>query len=170
MYAGGDSAGGNLTAATLLLTYERKGAPIAFQLLLYPAVHTLASNQSRQQFANGFARDKTLSNWMFQSYVGSDNKTALTDPRVSPLLAKDLSFMPPAFVLTASHDPLRDEGKVYAERLQQEGVKCSYKCYEGMLHGFLNHTYLLPLDVGEQAISECARHLRDALHTTNGKL
>ncbi|DBB05296.1 TPA: hypothetical protein ACH3X3_010526 [Trebouxia sp. C0006] len=167
---GGDSAGGNLTAATLLLTHERKGAPMAFQLLVYPAVHTLASNQSRQQFAEGFALDKTLSNWMFQSYVGGDNKTGLTDPLISPLLAEDLSFMPPAFVLTASHDPLRDEGKAYAERLQQEGVKCPYKCYEGMLHGFLNHTYLLPLDVGEQAISDCARHLQDALHTSNGKL
>ncbi len=159
-----------MTAATLLLTHERKGAPMAFQLLVYPAVHTLASNQSRQQFAEGFALDKTLSNWMFQSYVGGDNKTGLTDPLISPLLAEDLSFMPPAFVLTASHDPLRDEGKAYAERLQQEGVKCPYKCYEGMLHGFLNHTYLLPLDVGEQAISDCARHLQDALHTSNGKL
>ena len=156
-----------MTAAALLLTHQRKGAPIAFQLLIYPAVHAAASNQSRQQFAQGFALDKTVSNWMWQNYVGSHKGD---DPLISPWLAEDLSFMPPACVVTASHDPLRDEGNAYAKRLQDEGVKCSLKCYEGMLHGFFNHTYILPMDVGEEAISDCAKHLRDALHTTSGKL
>ncbi len=164
---GGDSAGGNLTAATLLLTHQRKGAAIAFQLLLYPAVHAGAKNKSREEFAVGYALDKTLSNWMWSNYVGSHDGN---DPLISPWLAEDLSFMPPAFVLTASHDPLRDEAKLYADRLQKEGVKCEYKCYQGMLHGFLNHTYLLPLDVGEEAISACAKHLRNALQASAGKL
>ena len=164
---GGDSAGGNLTAATLLLIHQRHGAPLAFQLLVYPAVHSTAKNESRQQFAEGYALDRTLSNWMYMSYAGKeDPKNSL----LSPMLAEDLSFMPPAFVLTASHDPLRDEGKLYAERLRKEGVKCAYKCYEGMLHGFFNHTYILPMEVGEGAVSDCARHLRDALKPKSGKL
>lgn len=164
---GGDSAGGNLTAAVLLLTHERQGAPISFQLLLYPAVHAAAKTQSREQFAQGFALDKTVSNWMWTNYVGDQNGNS---PLISPWLAEDLSFMPPAFIVTASHDPLRDEAKLYADRLQKEGVKCAYKCYEGMLHGFLNHTYMLPLDVGEEAMHDCAKQLREALQTPSGKL
>ena len=167
MSTGGDSAGGNLTAATLLLTKQRGGAPIAFQLLIYPTVHSASQSESRQKFAKGFALDKTVSRWMYTSYVGGESPN---NPLISPLMAEDLSFMPPAFVVTATHDPLRDEGRLYAERLQKEGVRCSHTCYEGMLHGFLNHTYMLPLDVGEQAVSDCAKHLRDALHTPAGKL
>ena len=164
---GGDSAGGNLTAATLLLTHERHGVPIAFQLLIYPAVHSQAKNESRQKFSQGYALDRSLSSWMYTSYVGSKDPA---NPLISPFLAKDFSFMPPAYVLTASHDPLRDEGQMYAERLQKEGVPCTYKCYEGMLHGFLNHTYMFPFDVGEQAVSDCAKHLKAALQPSNAKL
>lgn len=164
---GGDSAGGNLTAATLLLTHQRHGAPIAFQLLMYPAVHSQAKNESRQKFSQGYALDKSLSNWMYMNYAKNEDSA---NPLISPFLAEDLSFMPPAYVLTASHDPLRDEGQMYAERLSREGVQCEHKCYQGMLHGFLNHTYLMPLDVGEQAVSDCAKHLRAALQPSNGKL
>ena len=79
--------------------------------------------------------------------------------------------MPPTFVLTASHDPLRDEGQLYAARLQKEGVRCTHTCYQGMVHGFLNHTYMLPaLNVGEQAMRDCAKHLREALQKPAGKL
>jgi len=81
---------------------------------------------------------------------------------LSPLLAKDLSFMPPALVVTAGYDSLRDEGKQYADLLQQQGVKCTYKCYDGLIHGFMNHMYIMPLDMAEQA-TFCAKHLRDAL-------
>lgn len=165
---GGDSAGGNLAAATLLLTHERHGVPIAFQLLIYPSVHAQAQNESREKFSHGYALDRTLSNWMYMSYAGNNQDPA--NPLLSPWLAKDLSFMPPGYILTASHDPLRDEAQLYAERLQKEGVQCAYKCYQGMLHGFLNHTYILPMDVGEEAISDCAKHLRDALKPSSGKL
>ena len=156
-----------MTAAVLLLTHERQGAPISFQLLLYPAVHAAAKTKSREQFAQGYALDKTVSNWMWTNYVGDQNGNS---PLISPWLAEDLSFMPPAFIVTASHDPLRDEAKLYADRLQKEGVKCAYKCYEGMLHGFLNHTYMLPLDVGEEAMHDCAKQLREALQIPSGKL
>jgi len=157
---GGDSAGGNLTAAVLMLTHERHGAPIVFQLQLYPCVHMKAHTESRKQFAWGYVLDLDFCDWVMASYAGEGN---LDDPLMSPLLAKDLSFMPPALVITAGHDPLRDEGKQYAERLQQQGVQCMYKCFEGMLHGFLNQMYIVPMDVGGEAMALCASQLKDAL-------
>ena len=166
---GGDSAGGNLTAATLLLSQERGGVPIAFQLLLYPSV-VVMETESRKQFAKGYALDKTLKTWFFTSYV-SDPKQDAQNPLVSPYLARSLKAMPPAHVLTAGCDPLRDEGKLYADRLKQEGVAVTYRNYDGMLHGFLNHMYLLPLDSGNEAVRNCVKHLRQALHSNNnGKL
>lgn len=166
---GGDSAGGNLTAATLLLSQERGGVPISFQLLLYPSVAVM-DTESRKQFAQGYALDKALKTWFFTSYVSKPQEDA-KNPLVSPYFAQSLKAMPPAHVLTAGCDPLRDEGKLYAERLKREGVSATYQNYDGMLHGFLNHTYLLPLDDGVRAVSDCALRLRDALHgSSNGKL
>ncbi len=157
---GGDSAGGNLTAAVLMLAHDRHGASIAFQLLLYPCVHMKAQTESRTAFARGYLIDPDLLDWVLDSYGG---KHDLNDPLLSPLLAEDLSFMPPALVVTAGYDILRDEGKQYADSLQQQGVKCTYKCYEGLLHGFMNHMYIWPLDMAEQATAFCAKHLMDAL-------
>lgn len=157
---GGDSAGGNLTAAVLMLAHERHGAPIAFQMLLYPCVHMKAQTGSRKAFAWGYVLDADLCDWVIDSYSGGHD---LGDPLLSPLLAKDLSFMPPALVVTAGYDILRDEGKQYADLLQQQGVKCTYECYEGLIHGFMNHMYIMPLDMAEQATAFCAKHLRDAL-------
>ena len=166
---GGDSAGGNLTAATLLLSQQRGGVPIAFQLLLYPSVAVMET-ESRKQFAKGYALDKTLKTWFFTSYVSNPQQDA-KNPLVSPYFAESLEAMPPAHVLTAGCDPLRDEGKLYAERLKQEGVAVTHKNYDGMLHGFLNHMYMLPLDIGDEAVKDCAMHLRQALHgSNNGKL
>lgn len=166
---GGDSAGGNLTAATLLLSQERGGVPIVFQLLLYPSVAVMET-ESRKQFASGYALDKKLKTWFFTSYVSNPQQDA-RNPLVSPYLAKSLKAMAPAHVLTAGCDPLRDEGKMYADRLHQEGVAVTYRNYEGMLHGFLNHMYFLPLDAGGEAVKECAEQLRHALHGhAHGKL
>ncbi len=160
---GGDSAGGNLTAAVLLLAHERYGASLAFQLLLYPCVHMTAQTESRTAFARGYLLDPDLLDWILDSYGGGHD---LSDPLLSPLLAEDLSFMPPALVVTAGYDILRDEGKQYADSLHQQGVKCTYKCYEGLIHGFMNHMYIWPLDMAEQATAFCAKHLKDALHST----
>ena len=161
-----------MAAATLLLTQQRQGPQIACQLLLYPSVHAAAETESKKQFAEGYALDKAVSTWMWQNYVGSHDAR---DPLISPMLAEDLSFMPPALIVAASHDPLRDEAKLYADRLRKEGVACEYKCYEGMLHGFLNHTYMLPVNVGQAAMADIARHLRRQLNlptgnSTGGKL
>lgn len=163
---GGDSAGANLTAAVLLLTHERHGAPIAFEMLLYPVLHMQAKTESRRLYTQGYNLDPDLLNWAIACYGGGHD---LADPLLSPLLAKDLSFMPPATILTAGFDPLRDEGKLYADRLQQQGVTCTYKCYEGMIHGFLNHMFMVQLDVGEEAMADLASQLRNALHVSARK-
>ncbi|DBA74847.1 TPA: hypothetical protein ACH3X2_009186 [Trebouxia sp. C0005] len=160
---GGDSAGGNLTAAVLMLAHQRHGASIAFQLLLYPCVHMKAQTGSRTAFARGYVIEPDLLDWVIDSYGGGHDSS---DPLLSPLLAADLSFMPPALIVTAGHDMLRDEGKQYADLLQQQGVKCIYKCYEGLIHGFMNHMYIWPLDMAEQATAFCAKHVKDALNST----
>ncbi|KAL0019430.1 hypothetical protein WJX79_004239 [Trebouxia sp. C0005] len=160
---GGDSAGGNLTAAVLMLAHQRHGASIAFQLLLYPCVHMKAQTGSRTAFARGYVIEPDLLDWVIDSYGGGHDSS---DPLLSPLLAADLSFMPPALIVTAGHDMLRDEGKQYADLLQQQGVKCIYKCYEGLIHGFMNHMYIWPLDMAEQATAFCAKHVKDALTST----
>ena len=158
---GGDSAGGNLTAAVLLLTHQRKGAKIAFQMLHYPGMDLKHQTASRKLFGSGYGIDTEMIDWIISCYADGHD---LSDPLLSPLLAEDLSFMPPALVLTAEYDPLRDEGKQYADRLLQQGVKCTYICYEGMLHGFLNHMYMTEVNVGAEAMAYSAKLLKDALH------
>lgn len=163
---GGDSAGGNLTAAVLMLAHQRHGEPIAYQLLLYPCVCLKAETESRKTFAWGYVLDLDLCDWVMDSYAGGQDSD---DPLMSPLLAKDLSFMPPTLLVTAGYDILRDEGKQYASRLQDQGVSCTYKCYEGLIHGFMNHMYIMPLDAAEEATAFCAKHLRGALHSSKPK-
>ena len=158
---GGDSAGGNITAALLLLTNERHGAPIALQLLMYAIVDFEPRNPSRTGFGEGYVVETTMANWVMRCYAPGHN---LSDPLLSPLLADDVSFMPPTFVLTAEYDPLRDEGKLFADKLKQQGVRCNYKCYEGMIHGFLNHMYMMPFDAGAEAMADIAKILKFALH------
>jgi acetyl esterase len=82
------------------------------------------------------------------------------DWRASPLLAKSLASLPPAHVLTAGYDPLRDEGEAYADRLAKEGVKTEYRCYADMVHGFI--TMGRVLDTANAALGDCARALREA--------
>ena len=157
---GGDSAGGNLTAAVLRLTHERHGASIAFQMLLYPVTEIKPQAPSRTEFGKGYGLDTAIIRWVVSCYAKGQN---LSDPLLSPLRAKDVGFLPPTLVLTAEYDPLRDDGKLYADKLQQQGVKCTYKCYEGMLHGFLNHMYIMPMDVGVEAMADIAKSLKSAL-------
>lgn len=157
---GGDSAGGNLTLTTLLKSQQDSHMHFAFQLLLYPIVDILAETESRRAFANGFGLDEDVVKNVLASYVqGNDAKS----PLISPYYAPDLSFMPPTLIFTAENDLLRDEAKLLADRLQKEGVTCTYRCCKGMLHGFMNHMYIMRLDAAEEATSFCAKYLSDAL-------
>lgn len=166
---GGDSAGGNLASATLLLSHQRNIVPIAFQLLVYPMTTANMVTESRKEFGKGFSLDSSMLEWFFASYVDDQQKDA-ENPLVAPYFATSLRHMPPTHVVTAGCDPLRDEGKLYADSLKQNGVAVTYTDYDGMLHGFLFHTYIMQLDVGVQAVKDICMHLRHALHSPNGKL
>ena len=131
---GGDSAGGNLAAAVAQQSYKDNNLNIAFQLLIYPVTDVSLSFPSMQEFAEGYRLTRAAMAWFIDHYLGPQGNRS--DPRVAPLLSSDLSDLPPALVLTAGCDPLRDEGKAYADKLAQAGVEVEYRCFNGMIHGF----------------------------------
>jgi acetyl esterase/lipase len=133
---GGDSAGGNLAAVTALALRGAPEAP-AFQLLIYPGVDMTRRHPSRLAFGEGFLLTEENMRFYEDSYVPDHGRRA--DPRVSPLLATDLSGLPPAHIATAVADPLRDEGEAYAERLRAAGVTVGLQRHP-QIHGFFNIT------------------------------
>ncbi|MFO7191252.1 MULTISPECIES: alpha/beta hydrolase [Thermocrispum] len=133
---GGDSAGGNLAAVTALQCAQRGGPAPVFQLLVYPEVDFVTKRRSRQLFAEGFFLTDADMNWFEGHYLSPDDDRS--DPRISPLLAGDLSGLPPAYLVTAGFDPLRDNGHAYAKALEEAGVSVSYQCQRDMIHGFIN--------------------------------
>lgn len=147
---GGDSAGGNLAVAACLLLRDADEALPTFQLLIYPALDLSMSLPSQEAFAEGHLLTRGFQSWCHRHYLGAAGSSA--DWRVSPLCAARLEGLPPAFVLTASHDPLRDEGEAFALRLAQEGVETGLWRIPGQIHAFL------PMDGAMQAAPGiCAR-------------
>ena len=163
----GDSAGGNLSAVVCQLAKAKGGPSIAFQVLIYPVVDldTTAAFASRSEFGGG---DYFLSmrdmEW-FNSLYFADAATEVRDPRASPLRSDDLSGLPPALVITAGCDPLRDEGKSYADRLAAAGVPVEYRCFEGTIHVFVSFAPAIP--AGDEALAFLAERLRRALHSSS---
>ncbi|HNM84433.1 MAG TPA: alpha/beta hydrolase [Mycobacterium sp.] len=133
---GGDSAGGNLAAAVAQLTREDDVVP-ALQLLIYPVTDVRAPTRSRTLFANGFALTAHDIAWFGDRYLEGSQLDA-ADPRVSPARAADLTGLPPALVVTAGFDPLRDEGNAYAAALGAAGVSVDLREMTSMTHGFIN--------------------------------
>ncbi|WP_422756145.1 alpha/beta hydrolase [Micromonospora sp. WMMD708] len=156
LVVGGDSAGGNLAAAVTLLARAEGGPRLAGQLLVYPNTDQRAAPRPADD------QDPLLFNrhsvdWYRGHYLADPADAA--DPLASPLLADDLSGLPPALVVTAEHDPLRDEGQRYAQRLREAGVPVRATCYPGMIHGF----FAMPgvFDAGRRAQDEAAAFLRE---------
>ncbi|HVZ24170.1 MAG TPA: alpha/beta hydrolase [Vicinamibacterales bacterium] len=161
----GDSAGGNLAAVVCQLARDRRGPAVAFQALVYPNVELGAAEAefpSRREFGGGEYFLSTRDMAWFTSLYLNDAATEVRDPRASPLRAADLRGLPPALVLTAGCDPLRDEGRAYADRLAAAGVPVEYRCYEGAIHVFLSFASVIP--AGDEARSFVAGRLRAALH------
>lgn len=131
----GDSAGGNLAAVVARIARDEGIAP-AMQLLIYPAVDFSMDTASHRSLADGFLLTASLMRWFGGHYL--DSPEQIDDPRVSPLRAADLSGLPPAIVVTAGFDPLRDEGQAYADRLHAAGVKTIHRPFDDLIHGFLN--------------------------------
>ena len=138
---GGDSAGGMIAAVICQTCRDSGEATPAFQMLIYPATDSSRDSASRKSFAEGYFLTRDLMDWFWKAYTPAG--TDLADLRLSPLLARDFKGLPPAFVLTAGFDPLRDEGRAYADRLIEAGIKTTYVNYPGTIHGFFSLTRFL---------------------------
>lgn len=132
---GGDSAGGNLATVVAQSLRGKLTHPLALQLLIYPVTDLRLSAPSYQTYATGYGLTAEAMRYFREVYVGSEH--SVDDPRISPLLANSLSGMPPALVLTAGFDPLRDEGRAYADALSVAGNQVQYVCFERQIHGFI---------------------------------
>jgi len=155
---GGDSAGGNLATVVALQARDAGRPALAFQLLIYPATDQRCEFPSHQRNGHGYLLTRDGIEFFSRCYL--PERKALTDWRASPLLAPSLAGLPPALVLTAGYDPLLDEGRAYAERLQGEGVAVQYREYADMVHGFLLFGGVL--DTANAAVAECSAALARA--------
>jgi acetyl esterase len=155
----GDGAGGNLAAAVALTARERGTPPLAYQLLIYPVMNDVFDTNSYRENGDGYVLTKDLMVWCWQHYV--HHEAYGLSPQAAPLRAQHLYGLPSTLLLTAEFDPLRDEGEAYARRLQAAGVQVEYRCYAGMIHGFLGLTSML--DTAARAMAETAATLRHAL-------
>ncbi len=156
----GDSAGGNLAAAVALVARDRGGPRIARQFLFYPVLAPAVDSPfaSYRENAEGYMLSRRDMLWFWDNYLSAPEEGAL--PYASPLLADDLSGLPPAFISVAEYDPLRDEGLAYAERLREAGVEVRADVAAGGVHGSLWLTGVL--DAGNRLIAEAADVLRTA--------
>ena len=154
----GDSAGGNLAAAVALMARERGGPAIKFQLLVYPVTDFDPTRRSMVDNGEGYFLTRAAMEWFGDHYLTSDDDRA--HHFAAPIRA-DLSGLPPALVITAEYDPLRDEGNEYGHRLQRAGVPTTVTCYEGMIHGFFSMTSIL--DKAKDAQAQAVRALVAAL-------
>jgi acetyl esterase len=154
----GDSAGGNLAAVVPLMARDRGGPPLHMQVLVYPVIDCARDTASYRDNAEGYFLTAAHMRWYWEQYLGAADGT---HPYASPLRARDLSGLPPAYVVTAEFDPLRDEGEAYAQRLRDAGVPVTLRRYDGMFHGFFSLADLLP--AARAANAEVFTALRDAV-------
>ncbi|WP_405783455.1 alpha/beta hydrolase [Streptomyces sp. NBC_00859] len=153
----GDSSGGNLAAATALMARDAGGPAIAGQLLFYPVLDHRLETASATAYATGYFHTTAHMRWYWQQYLGPEGNGA--DPYASPVRAADLSGLPPALLVLPECDPLRDEGRAYAERLRESGVQAEARVERGMFHGFLGAAGILP--EADAALGAAARWLLD---------
>ena len=156
---GGDSAGGNLAAVVAILARDSGDLPIAFQLLIYPATDMRCALPSHTTNGQGYMLTRDTMAYFHDHYIADPAHDL--DWRSSPLLQEELSALPPALVLTAGFDPLRDEGLAYADRLSAAHVPCSHVCFERQIHGFMLMGRVL--EEADAAIALCAAALKWAL-------
>jgi len=136
----GDSAGGNLAAATAIKARDEDGPSIALQVLLCPVIEPNFDRESYRQFATGYALTADSMKYFWRCYLGDDPPS----PAAAPIMAGSLARLPPAIVVTAQYDVLRDEGQAYAAALRQAGVATEEMVVEGTIHGFIHFAGAFP--------------------------
>lgn len=159
---GGDSAGGNLAAVITQRARAAGGPAIAFQLLIYPALDATMSLPSIEENARGYFLEKAGMAWFYNHYLPANADPE--HPDISPLFAGDLTALPPAYVVTAGYDPLRDEGRVYAEKLKAAGVAVEDVLYPTMIHGFFG--FQSGVETARDAVRQAGQALNAALTGT----
>jgi acetyl esterase len=153
----GDSAGGNL-AAVVAQQLTSDGTPLAGQFLIYPGVDAQGGYPSRTENGHGYFLEGDTIDWFLRHYAGS--WPDMKDPRLSPLYG-DLSGLPPAIIVTAEFDPLRDEGEAYGTALEAAGGRADVRRYAGMIHGFFDMGAFSP--AAAAAIEESCAHFGDLI-------
>jgi acetyl esterase len=156
---GGDSAGGNLAAVACIMARDRGGPPIAFQLLVYPVTDYGDDRPSLQEFAQGYFLTRPMMDYFWDHYLARPEDGR--HPHASPMKAESLAGLPPAMLISAECDPIRDQGEAYAQRLRASGVPVSAKRYDGAIHAFFNLAGVI--DAGKQAIEDAGAALKSAL-------
>ena len=134
---GGDSAGGNLSTVVAKKALDNNGPAIQSQILIYPVTNLEFDNDSYNEFAEGVGLDRDLMKWFGIHYVGDEK--LYSEPDVSPLKYASVQGLPPAIIIAAENDVLKDEGAAYAEKLKQDGVPVQYKMIPGVIHGFYSN-------------------------------
>jgi acetyl esterase len=158
---GGSSAGGNLAAVVALVSRDRGGPEVTFQLLTVPVTELRSNARSTTEFAEGYGLTRADMEWYGAHYLETD---ADRDHPYASVLRADLHGMPPALVITAECDPLRDDGEAYAEKLRKLGIRARYKRYPGMFHGFMG--FPDQLEAAAEAFNDAGAALREALGGT----
>jgi acetyl esterase len=155
----GDSAGGNLAAAVALASRADDGPSLAAQALVYPVIDAACATPSFVQNADGYLLTTDAMDWFIGHYLSGEENDA-KDKLVSPIYADEveLAELPPALVITAEYDPLRDEGEAYAEHLRNAGNDVTMHRYDGMIHGFLGMDAVV--DDADTAMAEVGAFLR----------
>jgi acetyl esterase len=157
----GDSAGGNLAAAVALMARDRGGPALALQVLIYPVTDHDFGRPSYTQNAEGYLLTADSMQYYWDCYV--PNVADRANPYASPMRAKSLAGLPPALVITAEYDPLRDEGEAYAHALAAAGVSVAHSRYPGLIHAFFRFTNVL--DAARAAVAEVVAALQKAWGT-----
>ncbi|MYA50662.1 MAG: alpha/beta hydrolase [Chloroflexi bacterium] len=157
----GASAGGNLSTTIALRARDENGPRLVHQSLIYPVTDRDFTRPSYKENGEGYGLSYASMVWFFDCYLSSEADAS--NPYVAPILAEDLSGLPPAFVLTCEYDPLRDEGEAYAKRLQEAGVPTRLSRYDGMIHAFYNAG--IPFSRTWDAINETAGEMQKAFGT-----
>ncbi|MED5437127.1 MAG: alpha/beta hydrolase [Pseudomonadota bacterium] len=152
----GDSAGGNLAAVMSLMAREDNALDINYQILIYTVIEGSKEFKSYEENAEGYILTRNLMRWFYEHYLTNDKERE--DWRVSPIQAKDLSNLPPAYIITVLSDPLRDEGREYAKALKEAGNSVEHIEYDNAVHGFIS--WPLEIKLTKKAIEDISKSIR----------